>query len=78
MIDLRDKQTGGLIGSITDAQLQFLIEQLEEERAEDTDYWLDTDTLDMLTQRGADHALVDMLRRAMGDREGMEVQWSRR
>jgi processive 1,2-diacylglycerol beta-glucosyltransferase len=78
MITLRDKETGNPIGTITDAQLQFLADQLEEEWAEDTDYWLDQSTIDLLAERGADGTLVDLLRRSMGEREEMEITWSRR
>jgi processive 1,2-diacylglycerol beta-glucosyltransferase len=78
MIMLRDKETGNPIGTITDAQLQFLADQLEEEWAEDTDYWLDQSTIDLLAERGADGTLVDLLRRSMGEREEMEITWSRR
>jgi hypothetical protein len=78
MITLRDKETGNPIGTITDAQLQFLADQLEEEWAEDTDYWLDQSTIDLLAERGADGTLVDLLRRSMGEREEMEIAWSRR
>ena len=78
MITLRDKESGNPIGTITEAQLQFLADQLEEEWAEDTDYWLDQSTIDLLAERGADDALVDLLRRAMGDRDEMEITWSRR
>ena len=78
MITLRDKTTGNPIGTVTDAQLQFLADQLEEEWAEDTDYWLDQSTIELLAERGADEALVDLLRRSMGEREEMEITWSRR
>jgi len=78
MITLRDKESGNPIGTITEAQLQFLADQLEEEWAEDADYWLDQSTIDLLAERGADDALVDLLRRAMGDRDEMEITWSRR
>ena len=78
MITLRDKETGNPIGTITEAQLQFLADQLEEEWAEDTDYWLDQSTIDLLAERGADGTLVDLLRRSMGEREEMEITWSRR
>ena len=78
MITLRDKETGNPIGVITEAQLQLLADQLEEEWAEDTDYWLDQSMLDVLAEGGADEALVDLLRRAMGDRDEMEITWSRR
>ena len=78
MITLLDKESGNPIGTITEAQLQFLADQLEEEWAEDADYWLDQSTIDLLAERGADDALVDLLRRAMGDRDEMEITWSRR
>ena len=78
MITLRDKESGNPIGTITEAQLQFLADQLEEEWAEDADYWLDQSTIDLLAERGADDALVVLLRRAMGDRDEMEITWSRR
>ena len=78
MITLRDKESGNPIGTITEAQLQFLADQLEEEWAEDADYWLDQSTIDLLAERGADEALVGLLRRAMGEREEMEITWSQR
>jgi hypothetical protein len=40
MIQLHAKETGVFLGTITDAQLQFLIDQLEEESTDDTDYYL--------------------------------------
>lgn len=78
MITLRDKESGNPIGTITDTQLQFLADQLEEEWEEDADYWLDQSTIDLLAERGADESLVGLLRRAMGEREEMEITWSRR
>ena len=77
MINLRDLQTGRTLGSITENQLQFLIDQLEEESRTDTDYYLNGTTLDMLEQNGADPELLKILRSALGDREEMEIQWSR-
>jgi K+-sensing histidine kinase KdpD len=65
------------IGSITEAQLQFLVDQLEEESAEDTDYYLTRDTLDLLAADGADPALLDLLRGALGERADMEIRWER-
>jgi hypothetical protein len=78
MIELRDKDTATAIGQITEEQLQFLVDQLEEEYEEDTDYYLNVATIDMLEQNGADPGLVKLLRDAMGGREEMEIQWSRR
>ena len=38
MIQLHEKETGVFLGTITNAQLQFLIDQLEEESTDDMDY----------------------------------------
>ena len=56
MIELFDNDTGVPVGHITDAQLQFLIDQLEEESADDTDYYISRDTLDVFEEQGADPA----------------------
>ena len=51
MIDVFDKQSGVQIGSITEAQLQFLIDQLEEEHEKDQDYYINRATLEMLARK---------------------------
>ena len=76
MIELRDKETGRIIGSITDEQLQFLIDQLEEESRDDTDYYINSATLEMFTEKGIDPQLLTLLRDALeGHDGGMEIQW---
>jgi processive 1,2-diacylglycerol beta-glucosyltransferase len=77
MIELRDKDKGTVIGSISEEQLQFLIDQLEEESEEDTDYYINRVTLEMFEKRGIDPQLLDILRRALGQRDDMEIEWSR-
>jgi hypothetical protein len=78
MIELRNKETGAFLGTITETQLQFLIDQLEEEDSEDTDYYINQATIDMFEQAGADPQLLGTLRKALGQREDMEIRWSRR
>jgi hypothetical protein len=77
MIRLYDSERDTFIGTITDGQLQFLIDELEEESAEDRDYYLSADTIDMLEQDGADAELMSLLRSALAGREGFDVRWSR-
>ena len=77
MIQLRDRETGASIGDITEEQLQFLIDHLEEESEEDTDYYLDRATLDMLREKGLDASLLKLLEEALGGREELEIEWSR-
>ena len=76
MIALRDKETGATLGSVSDQQLQFLTDQLVEETADDTDYYIDQATLAMFTDKGIDLELLTLLQQALGDRDGMEIEWS--
>jgi hypothetical protein len=78
MIELRDKDTGAFLGSITEAQLQFMIDQLEEEDSEDTDYYINQATVEMFEQEQADPQLLDILRKALLSRNDMEVRWVRK
>ena len=77
MIQLRDKETGRELGTITEAQLQFLMDEFEEESSDDNDYYLNTVTLDMLAEGSADPELVSLLRKGLGDRQEMEIVWVR-
>ena len=77
MVELRDKETNRVVGSITEDQLQFLIDQLEEESVEDSDYYIDGPTLEMFAEKGIDSQLLVLLRNALGDRDGMEIEWRR-
>jgi hypothetical protein len=77
MIKLYDLSTNALIGEVTEAQFQFLLDNLEEESPDDQDYYLNQATLDMLEGAGGDPALMAILRQGMGNREEMDMQWVR-
>lgn len=77
MVKLYDNDTDQLLGEISDEQLEFMMAQLEEESAEDRDYYINQPTLDLFEARGADPALMAVLRQAMGERADMEIRWSR-
>jgi hypothetical protein len=74
VIRLRDKETGADIGSISEEELNFLRDQLEEESSEDTDYYINRDELEILKEDGPP-GLISMLQQAIGDREGIEIEW---
>jgi len=76
MIQLSDKDTGALIGTISAEELQFMIDQLEEENPADQDYWLNRETLEIFKEQGADAHLLALLETAMGGRDEMEIVWS--
>ncbi len=77
MVQLTDKDSGAPIGKITEEQLAFLAEHLEEESSDDDDYYINPATLDMLEEQGGDAALLALLRKTLGDREEMEICWAR-
>jgi len=77
MIQIFDKQTGSALGSISDDQLQFLADHLEEEGREDDDYYLNATTVAFLEGAGAAPELLAILRQALGGKEEAEIRWER-
>ncbi|HAJ37177.1 MAG TPA: galactosyldiacylglycerol synthase [Chloroflexi bacterium] len=72
-----NSESGELLGEITEGELSSLTSFLEEESAEDRDYYITTDTIDYLETNGADAALIALLRKAIGAEEGVEIRWGR-
>jgi processive 1,2-diacylglycerol beta-glucosyltransferase len=77
MIELYDNDSGSRLGEISESQLQFLIDQLEETSTADQDYYLDHSALAMLGEADCDEELLELLRGGLGDRDGFEVRWER-
>jgi hypothetical protein len=75
MYKLYDAGARKMIGMLSDQQLQFLIDHLEEESATDQDYYINVATLDMFENDEADAELLAMLRSAMGERGEMDIRW---
>ena len=67
--------TGDEIGEITDKHVAFLVEQLEEEHEEDQDYFIDKNTLELMSDNGIDPELLAMLEKALADDDGMDIAW---
>jgi hypothetical protein len=78
MIDLYNASTNQLIGSITEAELQVLVDRLEEESSRDQDYYIDAATIDLLGDGRATDHLLGLLRSALGSSEGVDIRWERR
>ena len=78
MIDLYNKATNELLGSITEADLKVLVDALEEEASDDQDYYIDSATIDVIGDGKATEHLLKVLRTALGDSEGVDIRWSRR
>jgi len=78
MIDLFDNEDGKLIGTITEPDLQVLVDALEEESSTDQDYYITGATIDLIGDGRATDHLMHLLRTALGGRQAMEIRWSRR
>ena len=78
MIDLYNDSTGELLGPITEADLAVLVEALEEESTEDRDYFIDAATIDVIADGRATEHLVALLRKALGESDGVDIRWQRR
>jgi len=63
------------VGELSEEQLDFLVDNLEEEWPEDRDYYINRQMLETLKQRGADATLLHMLTQALGDREEVDILW---
>ena len=75
MLKLKNKATGQELGTITEEQLKFLQEQLEEESLEDKDYWLNRNQVEVMAENGGDPALIALLNSALGNGDEVEVVW---
>ena len=75
MIQLRDKENGIVLGEITADDLQFLIDNLEEESEDDTDYYINRSTLKIFKEKATNQTLITLLENALGDRDDMEIEW---
>lgn len=78
MIDLYNAETNQLIGSISEADLQALVDALEEESTQDQDYYIDQATIDVLAEDQASESLLGLLRGALGSNDGIDIRWERR
>jgi len=74
---LTEAGSGALVGEISDAQFVILADELEEESDTDSDYYIDAATIDVLADAGADADLIAMLRRALGSRDGVDIEWKK-
>ena len=75
MIQLRNKDTGEVLGTISEDDLQFLQDQLVEESEEDTDYYLNREELNLFKVKKASKELISLLEKGFGDGADLEIQW---
>jgi hypothetical protein len=67
------KSDNRYLGDISDAELQFLRDNLEEETLTDTDYAISRLTLEYLRGNGLDPHVANLLADALGEAEDVEI-----
>ena len=77
MVYIYDKSTKNLIGEIEENDLQFLIDQMEEESMKDQDYSITNMEIAYFAENGASPGLIALLQKALGEQSEVIILWSR-
>jgi hypothetical protein len=74
-VKLINKSNGAIVGTISQEDFKFLVDNLEEESSRDADYFIDSKTIDFLADQGGSVPLLLLLRAAVGETEGIDIGW---
>jgi hypothetical protein len=78
MVKVYNKATNELLGRISEEELAFLKDQLEEEGINDHDYYLRRETIDEFAASSeATEHLVTILKTGLRNDEAVEIRWER-
>jgi hypothetical protein len=78
MVKVYNKATNELLGRISEDELAFLQDQLEEESLTDKDYYLRKETIDeFAASAGATEHLVTILRTGLRNDDAVEIRWEK-
>jgi len=75
MATLYLKSSKQLLFELSDSDLQSLQNTMEEESSKDQDYFIDLNTVEMIMNSGASEGLVNALNKAIGESDGVDVEW---
>ena len=78
MVKVYNKATNELLGRISEEELAFLKDQLEEEGINDRDYYLRRETIEEFeASAGATEHLVTVLKTGLRNAQELEIRWER-
>ena len=77
MIRLIDKVTRQVLGVVQESDFEVMRRVLEEEGPEDTDYYLNEETLDLLIEQGLSAEAQAAVRKGLAGREEFDLVWER-
>jgi hypothetical protein len=77
VIKIYNKETNEFLGRISEGDMQFLAEHLEEESIHDTDYYITRETFEQFPQQGASPKLMELLQGGFRNGNAIEIRWER-
>ena len=75
MPKLYDAATNRLIGEVSQADVDLLVAQFEEESSSDRDYYVNQETLELLVEAGASPVLQAAIRSAFDGNGEADIRW---
>ena len=77
MFKLYEKSTNKFLGQISDEEVQFLRDNMEEESMTDVDYYINKTIFNLLKEKGMSENLTKIIQQAMGNRDEIEIRYER-
>lgn len=75
MIKLINKETRQELGFLSPEDFAILQRELEVENPEDTDYYINKDTVDYMAEQGIPQTIIDLLNKALNGGEDADIEW---
>jgi hypothetical protein len=77
MIRLTDRANGQVLGVVQELDLEIIRRVLEEEGPEDTDYYINEETLELLIEQGLSIEAQAAIRKGLEGRGEFDLAWER-
>jgi uncharacterized protein YceK len=77
MFELYEKETGQYLGQISEEEMKFLSDHLEEEGIGDEDYYISRPVLEMLKENDLSGPVAALIESAMGDNDDVEIRFKK-
>ncbi|MBN2267659.1 MAG: hypothetical protein JW725_04985 [Candidatus Babeliaceae bacterium] len=75
MIKLVNKETRQELGFLSEEDFAILQRELEVENPEDTDYYINKDTVEFMVEQGISQTIIDLLNKALNGAEEVDIEW---
>ena len=77
MFKLYEKSTNKFLGEISDDEVQFLRDYMEEDSMTDVDYYINKTIFNLLKEKGMSENLTKLIQQAMGNKDEIEIRYEK-